>query len=640
MNLSIRFADNPDLPSEFTSTNYSLNNSPLIPEKQENNNYSSLSIKDISKINFFIGANNSGKSRFLRGIFKIDKSKIEVFKNDDSLTTQFKKIKESLDYVSQNQDQYLHKPFQKINELNVLVGINKKSDILNFTSQKFEYSQIESLINEIQFELNSAQAYTKVKTRDEIQNLINLSQTFFSDLLINENVNQKHKIYIPVLRYANSGNSLKDETFKQLLKENYGIDNDLFTGLTLYPDIRKLQGSKNPGRKKKRKFEKFLSENFFNNKQVEITASDDNVNEIYFDIDDEERELINLGDGLQSIILLMFPIYTANKNTWVFIDEPENHLHPGYQKIFLRTILNDEYLQSKNLQYFITTHSNHFLDDSIRNDNISIFQFEKNEDQTISIEFLNKPSKNTLDILGVSNASVLISNSSVWVEGPTDRYYLSYFLDKYSKNKNKAKLIEDIDFAFFEYCGNLIAHYLFDDEFKDDDDEVVREKINSFALSNHIYLLADNDNAKGNTKKGKRRNELEKLSEENDHFKYQNTEVVEIENLLPPKVILDFAKELIEEGEIEKIKHIKIERDNYLDIRLGDFYKELFKKCSIQQKYQKKFRAESGTLKAEYKIKLSDFVINKGYSYEELIKENKILDTIVSELYSFVIAQK
>jgi len=37
-----------------------------------------------------------------------------------------------------------------------------------------------------------------------------------------------------------------------------------------------------------------------------------------------------------SIILLMFPIYTANENTWVFIDEPENHLHPGFQKIFFK----------------------------------------------------------------------------------------------------------------------------------------------------------------------------------------------------------------------------------------------------------------------------------------------------------------
>lgn len=638
MNLSIRYGDKLDLPSEFTSTNYSLNNTPLIPENEENNNYSSLSIKDISKINFFIGANNSGKSRFLRGIFKIDKQNVEIYNNELNLIEQIKSIKE----ISEDKNLLRFNKFNNLlNEIRLFIKSLKleKNGFQRILLQNINFQEIDKISDNI-FRISSSFRLTKNTADKRIKDLLDDIRSFYRDLNLYNELRQNNKVYIPILRYANSGNSLKDETFKQLLKENYGIDKDLFTGLTLYTDIRKLQGSKNPGRKKKRKFEKFLSENFFNNKRVEITAADDNVDEIYFDIEDEERELINLGDGLQSIILLMFPLYTANKNTWIFIDEPENHLHPGFQKIFLRTILEDEYLQSKNLQYFITTHSNHFLDDSIRNENISIFQFEKNENLSISIEYLRKPSKNTLDILGVSNASVLISNSSIWVEGPTDRYYLSYFLDRYSQNKNKAKLLEDIDFAFFEYGGNLIAHYLFDDEFKEDDDEVVREKINSFALSNHIYLLADNDNAKGNTKKGKRRKELEKISEENVHFKYQNTEVVEIENLLPPNVILDFAKELIVKDEIEKIKHIKIERGDYLDIRLGDFYKELFKKYSIQQKDQKKFRAESGTLKAEYKIKLSDFVISKSYSYEELIEENKILNTIVSELYSFIIAQK
>ena len=46
-------------------------------------------------------------------------------------------------------------------------------------------------------------------------------------------------------------------------------------------------------------------------------------------------------------------------------------------------------------------------------------------------------------------------------------------------------LKEDIDYAFFEYGGNLIEHYLFDDKFEEDySDGEVREKIKSFALSN------------------------------------------------------------------------------------------------------------------------------------------------------------
>jgi len=635
MNLGIQYLEKLDLPIEFTSSKYFLNNIPIIKENEEKTIY----INNISSINFFIGANNSGKSRFLRGIFKIDKNYFEIFDSLNSLTFQLNEIKQILTYISKNQDRNYNKSFININELNKMVGITKHNNLLNFISQNFDFRQIEKILEEIQIEFESINRFQKIKTKEAIGDFIINFKVFIKDIQLTKLNIQKDKIYIPVLRYANSNGSLNEQTYQQILKENYEIDKNVFTGLSLYSDIRMLQGSKKYNRKKKQKFEKFLSQNFFNNKDVEITASSENTNEIYFDIDDEERKLFNLGDGLQSIILLMFPIYTANENTWVFIDEPENHLHPGFQKIFLRTILHDEYLKSKNLRFFITTHSNHFLDDSIKNDDISIFQFEKNEDETISIEYLNKPSKTTLDILGVSNASVLISNSSIWVEGPTDRYYLSYFLDQYSKEKNKSKLMEDIDFAFFEYGGNLIAHYLFDDEFEDDG-KIVKEKINSFALSNHIYLLADSDNAKGITKKGIRRKDLEKLSNDNSHFKYQNTEVVEIENLLPSVTILDFAKELVDEKEIHKIENIKIERADYSNVRLGDFYKKLFNQASIPQKNQKKFKSDSGTLKAEYKIKLCDFVINNNYSYHDLINQNKVLDKIISELYSFIISQK
>lgn len=379
------------------------------------------------------------------------------------------------------------------------------------------------------------------------------------------------------------------------------------------------------------KFTLWLQDNFYQNERLQLIPDKSNSN-LLLKIGNEMHPIFNIGDGIQQLILLLFPIFTSNDNTWCFIEEPETHLHPGLQRIFIETLLNNEYLKSKKLRYFFTTHSNHFLDLSLHTDDISIFQFHKGSQEKFMIKNV-KPNKETLDLLGVNNSSVLMANSSIWVEGPTDRRYISFFLKLYCTKPQRKHLKEDIDFAFFEYGGNLIEHYLFDENFEEVfSEEEVREKINSFALSNKIYLLSDNDNAKG--KKLKRRQGLEDISKTEKHFKYQNTNYREIENLLPLKVIKDFLIELVNSSEKENISKIYFDREDYISIGLGQFITDLFEKNDI--KGFKKFKDESGTLKSSYKTKLCEFVINGDYNYPQLIENNEQLDNIISDLYKFI----
>ena len=46
----------------------------------------------------------------------------------------------------------------------------------------------------------------------------------------------------------------------------------------------------------------------------------------------KDLEIHELGDGLQNIIVLLYPVFTAEKPTRFFIEEPENNMHPGFQK--------------------------------------------------------------------------------------------------------------------------------------------------------------------------------------------------------------------------------------------------------------------------------------------------------------------
>lgn len=582
------------------------------------------------KVNLFVGSNNSGKSRFLRSIIKSNNLK-QIFISDEEISFKQKVI---------NYKSYYGGLYQRTSHVsgvrNLLNDINKniKDNIELQTYNKIDFqSFILKNLNEISTTLKY---HTNVHNRYKpiIEELIERTKELIkSSLYIKSNL-PNLRIYIPILRSLHENEYIREGQIKETIKKNYGLEKDVFTGLEIHKKVHDLKTTGIENRRKIKKFESFLSKNFFSNKEVEITGNIQS-NQLLFSISGEEYPVHNLGDGIQSLILLLFPIYTANENDWFFIEEPETNLHPGLQRVFLETLINDEYLKSKNLKFFFTTHSNHFLDTSIQSEDISIFQFKKTEDNSFFVKSNVKPEKEVLDILGVNSSSVFLSNTSIWVEGPTDRKYISKFLKLFCNHKNLQPLKEDIDFAFFEYGGNLIEHYLFDDK-EEFNEEEIREKINSFALSNKIYLLADNDNANKGSKKDLRRTSLHKLSNENDNFTYQNTELKEIENLLPKKVIQDFMKILISKEESqEKSQKIKFKREDYKNIGLGEFYINKFKNF-INKNHLKSFNAESGSLKNDYKIKLASFVVYSDYTYLDLIEDNKELDTIIESLYNFI----
>lgn len=593
-------------------------------------NESLFSLGAFKKINLFVGTNNSGKSRFLRGLLEYDENLLQISRNEIPL-------------------RYFHQEF--INKLNILPDIRSLEPIsklkkLNTQFSYFEftrnYHSYKSIIEENLSEINSLnKTLEKYKLSsyhslpyERRLDLLNALKQFNDEILFAKKHTSKSRKYIPILRSLHDNSNLRQSAFEETVKKNYGINvNKIHSGLNIYKEILNLKNSQQRDRKKVEKFEKFLSHHFFENKKVFIT-SNLGSDEILFSVNDVEYPVHHIGNGIQSLIIILFSIFTANENDWFFIEEPETNLHPGLQRVFIETLLNDEYLNTKNLRFFFTTHSNHFLDTSLVNDNISIFQFKKEEDDSFVIKNNIKPNREVLDLLGVRNTSVFLSNTSLWVEGPTDRKYLSKFLKLFCKHNNYQPLKEDIDYAFFEYGGNLIEHYLFDENVGFDENDV-REKINSFALSSKIYLLSDNDNARPNSKKGQRREFLKAI--ENKKFRYQNTEVKEIENLLPKKVIKDFMSELLSsELSIQKSEKFRFKRDDYKNVGLGDFYEKLFLDRKIPKKDFKKFKANSGTLKNEYKNKLVNFFINSNYKYLELIEDNDELEKLIKVLYTFI----
>jgi len=134
-------------------------------------------------------------------------------------------------------------------------------------------------------------------------------------------------------------------------------------------------------------------------------------NEIILKFSTDNKEWISAdssGLGLSDVLVIISFIFITESN-FIFIEEPENHLHAEYQKnllLFLKKI--------KGKQFFLSTHSAIFLDvysvDKIfycKNENEIMIS-----DQTSKSEIINS--------LGYSVSENLVSDVIILTEGPTD----------------------------------------------------------------------------------------------------------------------------------------------------------------------------------------------------------------------------
>ncbi len=655
-------------------------------------------IGPISSLNIFIGPNNSGKSRFMRELMKMDEIYFSIERNifKDSLILRAS-LKAFLKVLNQAQQKPLLQQYNQVAESeedkNLMKGIKHdefprtlnsrfsfdesyflaidntlNSFLMNCGNFEFVESFLEGMrvfLKEISFLLRgvemqrvtgsqetgfrfrfynllffSKEAYINLKKVQE--DCINLSSNkYFSTKL-------KDKIYIPVLRsshnlYNKDYEKIMDNLFDHTIEKNYCLDDQklgikIFSGLSLYDSVFHLHNNADEFNNRLQDFEHFLSETFFETKKVKIIPyvfSEKYNNTKYRDntllliVDNIEREIHNWGDGLNSIIILMYILFTVDDNSWVFIEEPENSLHPAFQRVFIETIINHKILLKKKLKLFITTHSNHLLDLSMEDSNkTSLFIFNKivkGSDEEFMVQNVSKNDLRILNILGINNSSIFLANCSIWVEGITDRKYLKVYLHSYMesdefKKKNKKKYLEDIHYCFFEYAGSNLSHYIFTSgEIDALEDTFTNEKIKAKFLANRIFLLADRD-------KKKNKKHIKLFEQENVHFEYKMTPGLEVENLVSAVILKKILPDLSKKLTLNDINGKKIQDADYKLKGLGKYLQDLFKDKKI------KFASKSGTLRDSYKQKLSNLVSEKT-NWENMSKDAQKL---IREIYNFI----
>jgi len=570
----------------------------------------------INKLNFLIGTNNSGKSRFLR----------QVFMEEPHL------LKISGDF---NVKDYA-KDIDLFKELfpNGNVAINAlNSSTIDFIC--------EEILSNIQFAKLSTleEEFLKIARNNGYNNKIGFDVHRGAQRVhafINENnrnpfcgINSPkypERFYFPTLR----GLRPLDED-KDLYQERTNIDyfedkqaqEQIITGYHLYDLLVEcLLGAPNQ-RKKIRDYEQKLSDVFFEGKEITLIP-EHKKDTIAVKIGDESQyPIYELGDGLQQVIIITSHCFLAENPRLYFIEEPEINMHPGLLRK-LAIFLADE----TDHKYLMTTHSNHLFDLADDRTDVTINKVNKvinDGESTFEIREISKD-KDLLLELGVKPSSVYLSNCTLWVEGVTDRFYLRAYMKKYleylketdeTRYKNILHFNENSHYAFVEYQGGVLTHWVFDEH---DIDAGEVAGLSALSICSSAFLIADGD-IRGKADRVK--NLEEQLGD-----RLYICDAKEIENYLPEKILRETVKSLFELKQARFKAGIDISKIDSLSLNdykaSEDGIGRLIDKALEVGNDKRLFSEDSGTIKDKVKFCLTAVELMNNGNIEWEIPEHII----------------
>lgn len=196
------------------------------------------------------------------------------------------------------------------------------------------------------------------------------------------------------------------------------------------------------------------------------------------DVTDETGTAIHeIGNGYVAVLFFMLELKMRQAECKVFLfEEPENHMHVGLQRSFLLYIIR--LIESKQFQFFITTHSSVFIDTTLLNGVDSKVLHIKKRDKQSHVTPLSSKFEEKFDLLykylGYQPSQILLSNCIIWVEGPSDRIYLNKWI------KDQTNELEEFKhYSIMFYGGNLLYHLTYDKNELNKFIELARLNVNS-----------------------------------------------------------------------------------------------------------------------------------------------------------------
>lgn len=431
-----------------------------------------ISINPLKKCNILIGRNNVGKSNVLKAIKfitdhfrsnnKTKLAELDLYKREKDTPFIF-----TLFFTIEKNDSHNSQLLSALENNSVWFtfkwGLNAKPEIIDHSfAQMTDFHKSNLVLHRF-----TGRQWSREVTPREIKS------TFLSEETKNQIWNAFQN-YIPTVNIIPEFRKIRGG-------EKLSFDGEyLIETLALYqqPEIGKDEDQKRFNEIEKH----FCSLLNLPNARVEISKS----NPTLIINDGIRLPLSSFGTSVHELLILLTSI-TSMDNSICCIEEPEIHFHPLLQKEFLQFLL----YQPSNT-FIINTHSPSFINAIKESENIQLIHLKSINNTTEQISVQTK--SETWDLLkdiGISPSDLLQSNCVIWVEGPSDIYYINRWISLLDST-----LKENKDFSFF--CYRNLGKLIIDNEGGDN------YKTNIFNVNRNSIVIMDSD----------KKNEFDELKKE------------------------------------------------------------------------------------------------------------------------------